>query len=79
MIQIHRVELGEIGQPLKVVEGHPTLPESYEPAFAKLPQDAVHVYGAQTQCVGKMVLGQWTIITFPAPDPNQRQPRAQLE
>jgi chaperonin GroES len=37
LIQIPWIELCEVHQPLMVVEGHVALPESHEPAFAKLP------------------------------------------
>lgn len=43
LIQICRIELGEIHQPAVVVKRHVAVPKRHQPAFAKLPQDAVHM------------------------------------
>jgi hypothetical protein len=49
------------------------------PFLAKIPQDPVHMHGAEPERVGQMILGQRTIEPRPVPHAHELQPGPQFE
>lgn len=75
LVQICRVELGQLDQPVMIVKRYAAIPEGHHFALAQLAQDAVHVDGTQAQGIGQVILCERTSESFPAPQADERQSR----
>ena len=79
LIQIRRIELGKVHQPVIVVKRHMSVPKCHQSTLAKQAQDAVHMDRAQPQRIGEVILRQRAFEPVLAAHAHQRKPRSQLQ
>jgi|GEM_PF-6882717 len=64
---------------IEVVEDHTPFLECDEAIFAQVAKDAIHMYGAQAQCIGKVILGQRAVKSIKVAHAHQPQPGTEFE
>ncbi len=79
LIQIGAVELGQIGQPVEIVDRHLALLKGCQPVIAQFAEYTVDVHGAEPERIGEVVLRKRTDKAVACTKTNKGQPSAEFE